>query len=683
MASAWAATALLRTAVIVGLVVVLGPPITDNIRFLAFVVAGFVILALPLRRSAWPYLAALGLAALVVIATSALPRASIEEGHNVFLYPGTPTVLERELPPPVFEALRDEFLAQYPSRQCRGKHGCWLNQKMPTRAFAFSADSVWRPAAYSRVVDDIDFSGLASFRGTFVNDRGYNWYTYAHDLQRDNMPFFVMYVLPEAVVGGRLCWRGHVLWEREDGGFEPLPHTVFGCRAITSTDAGRRVFGASILTDEPLAMNLVLPVGYRAANLVGMALRLLGVLGIVLLCAQVPVGRSDITPDLRRRIVLFALTMACVFIYSLTRGHDFAFGGFPPLDGGNDGLTYEGLGRSVVMGIAAGDLTEILRGGRDVFVNMPGLPYFRALEKTVFGSTNHLYAALLITTPFVIWSLARVVLSPRWAWWFAIAFLFFPLLGEVGLWYYNYLLRGMDSGFAEPLAMTLMFAALALTLRSLDSGRGEFVAPAFAANLMFAFAVLCRPNFGPAAAVVILVAIWRLRRSGRLWEGVAAAAGFLPVLFMLWHNYHFGGVLVPATSSATSEVTLSAPPSVYLAAAGELFGLDPGQEALAVVGRHWRLWLRGGLLLPLLLILLVQLFRGRLSPEERLIAYAALSQHVELLFWNSQSRFNYIAWALTVFALLGSLERAARMLWAQRNASRRLDHGDHRRMEGT
>lgn len=653
-----AAAIALRGFILLGLVLALGPPINDSIRFFVLVVAGFLVLTLPLKRARWRYAAAAVAVAVAFWLPTFLPRAAIEEGHNVFIYPNHPTVLERELPPPVFAVMRDQFLEQYSSRDCGGSKRCWLNLKMPDELFAFSVEGLARSPKYSRVVDRIGFDGLADFRGGFVNDLGYDWRSEPGEPDRNTMPFFVMYELPADVIGGELCWRGHVLWETADGGFEHLPQSDYGCRRIDSGDAGGRVFGVSILTAAPLAMGLELPQSYKAANLATTVLGLIAVLGVVLLCVAVPAGRAEISDRLRRQAILLVVTLAIMGVYVMTRTHDFIFTGNPPIKHLLDGLFFAEYARSILIGFVNGDVMEMLRGGQDVFVKMPFLPYIRAFGHAVFGDTNYQSTTVLLLLPFAVWTMAATMVSRRWAWWFAVSFVVLPVLGHLGLWYYNYLHLGADMGHAEPIATALFFAALALVIRHLPAEKGGYVLYGLGACLMFAVAVLCRPNYGPGAAAVIAVVTWRLWRQQRLIEAVIAAAGFLPIFFMLWHNLTFGGVFVLAAASADAGETLQAPPSVYVAAAREVLSLDFDGRGLRSVSRQWQRWLSGGIYLPLLLWLIYALARGRLSADARLIAYAALAQHGVLLFWNAKGRFTYIAWALTIFALLPYFERA-------------------------
>ena len=62
-------------------------------------------------------------------------------------------------------------------------------------------------------------------------------------------------------------------------------------------------------------------------------------------------------------------------------------GGYRPLDGGDDGMTYEGYARNIVRFVLAGDIVSALRGNEPVYYFTPGFRYVRALEHVMFGET--------------------------------------------------------------------------------------------------------------------------------------------------------------------------------------------------------------------------------------------------------------------------------------------------------
>ena len=91
------------------------------------------------------------------------------------------------------------------------------------------------------------------------------------------MPWFESYPLAGSVrQAGELCWRGDVMWESADGQLAALP--ADGCRAIETSDAGRRIFGISIKPGT-LAMQLTAPLPVRLWQYAGTAVAVAAVTG--------------------------------------------------------------------------------------------------------------------------------------------------------------------------------------------------------------------------------------------------------------------------------------------------------------------------------------------------------------------------------------------------------------------
>ena len=160
------------------------------------------------------WLAAAGLVGLCVLGQVFLAAPRIEEGHNVFLVDGPGGALEKTLPGPVFRFMQAAFDAQYPpERRCdRQAVGCWRNQGLPDRPFAFSADGIYDRPLYSRRVTGIDLADPVWAGLGFINEARYNWYGGVSDisrLQRERrfwmvlhpwrltMPWYVMFQFPE------------------------------------------------------------------------------------------------------------------------------------------------------------------------------------------------------------------------------------------------------------------------------------------------------------------------------------------------------------------------------------------------------------------------------------------------------------------------------------------------------
>jgi hypothetical protein len=217
-------------------------------------------------------------------------------------------------------------------------------------------------------------------------------------------------------------------------------------------------------------------------------------------------------------------------------------GGYRPLDGGDDGLTYEGFGRLIARNLLAGRWLEAFRGGESVYFFTPGLRYFRALELFVFGDTFLGYLSAMLALPFLVFALFRRFLSVTWALAFILLFVFVPVGDFFGSTYTLYV-KDASRGYADPLAFVMLLAGLVVIVPR----PGELLRPAAAATagLVFALATFTRPNLTLAVGVTLAGASYFAVRGRRFSTIAALGLGFTPILFSPLHNLVFGHSLVP------------------------------------------------------------------------------------------------------------------------------------------
>ena len=358
----------LKLLVAVPLLAVIGLPINDLFYFLLLLIF-VVVLAVShvtSRRRLW--IAATIIALIAIAGKSTIGPPKIEEGHNIFLPGGADNALAERLPSDIYRAMAAEFDRAYPPGvRCQpGASWCWQNSERPKQAYAFSFDGVYDKPAYSRRVTGIDFSDAEWQRLGFVNELAHNWYTkserdvrrgrHRHGLQgRLNpwditMPHFVMFSFPAAFAGSQLCWRGTVLWEGPGESFAALPHSEFACRALSASDAGKRIFGLAISPEfaagDAIAADrgdpLLAACSAGAGGLARGALLFLLCRGIRGACGAADAGRLS--------LVVIALSDATLL------------GGLRPFDGGDDGLVYDGWSRIMAQQLLAGDIVGALKG---------------------------------------------------------------------------------------------------------------------------------------------------------------------------------------------------------------------------------------------------------------------------------------------------------------------------------
>jgi hypothetical protein len=651
----------MRLAALLLMVAALGLPINDLLRYGLLVVAAVLVLRGTVAARLMPWVLAVVAVAVCVLGRSWLAPPSIEEGHNVFIVDRGGGALETGLPREAFRLMAEDFEARYPpERRCDpSRFGCWRAHGFPDAPFAFSADGIYQRPTYSRRVVGIDFSDPVRLRLGFVNELRYNWNSSVSEVARGSgdrrlqaflhrwtieMPWFVMYRFPAAYVGSELCWRGKVLWEGAGERFEAVAHPAMQCRMLTSQDAGRRIVGVAIDRQPALAM--------RLQPNAEIALRQLAMPAAALLAVAAVFGLL-VTWRPQRVVLPFALLATTLLVVCL---HDAAFiGGVRPFDGGDDGLVYDGLARTMLRRLLAGDVAGALEGGEQVFFFTPGMRYLRAVEHLVFGETYLGYLSLILLLPFLVFALFRRFLPLRWA---LVAVAIFSAV-PIGIVFGSSLVQYVKwaaRGFADPAAATCFLAGLMLLVGRDVAGPRDRLGSAAGAGLLFAIALFVRPNLAPGAAVLLAGAGAAAARQLQIRRVAGLCIGFLPVLGMALHNWVYGGVLVPFTSTAAHPTTLVMPPAAYLPALQELLRLDLAGPHVVRAFRQIGGWLAGPsewvamapLNLAAIIVLLRVAARMQSDPWLRLIAGATLVQHCVALFYATAGRYHHLTWLLTL-----------------------------------
>ena len=689
-----------RKLAVLGLVVAaIGLPINSLLGYGLLVLAAVLVFNGSVSQD-WQRWGGAALLTVVVIAGHLLlPAPRIEEGHNIFIGDGEGAAASSGLPQDAFRQMAAQYAAQYPREpHCEDEaHGCSrISRSASQDGYAFSADGIYGHPAYSRRVTGISFADPVTARFGVVNDLVYNWSDTSTDIQRFSrdrrfwkifdrfhlkLPLFVMYRFPADFIGSALCWRGNVLWEGADERFAAINHAAMTCQTLQSDDVGRRIIGVSILHNAPLAMQLKSKAMIRVRRALEAGFTILGVGGIILLLVRW---------SLRRALLPLTLIAGALLIVVL---NDALFvGGFRPLDGGDDGLTYEGYGRLIIRHLLAGDWAAALRGEESVYVFTPALRYFRALEGLVFGDTFLGYLSVALALPFLVFALFRRFLPVTWALGFILLFVFVPIGVLFGSSFTLYV-KAASRGYADPLAFAAFLAGLILLMPPAAADvRARLTATAGAA-LLFALAVFTRPNLVLAVGVMLAAAAWFALRQRRFDTLAALVLGFAPILLSPLHNWVFGHALIPFSDNVIRPETMRMLPTDYLWALWELLRFDFAGDHVVRGLRQLAAWLSGPsellAMIPIhaaanIILVRVGVFGDRFDPWLRSIALAALLQHGIGLCYIVYDRYHLLTWLLTCLVALVWIDAEGLALlkhrfsqwdhrWAKSAGSARID----------
>jgi len=675
----------LKLVILALMIAVVGLPINDLFTYapLAIAVVVLAVARVTARPRSWAIAIVIVGAALIGKASIDAPR--IEEGHNVFLPGGADNALVRGLPADVYRAMAAEFDRAYPAAgRCDAKTvGCWQASGRPKRVYAFSFDGIYDKPLYSRIVGGIDFADAEWQRLGFVNEVSYNWYSETSDVKRGQrrrgvqavlhpwhitMPHFVMFSFPAAFVGSQLCWQGTVLWEGANGNFAALPQAEFACRALTSGDVGKRIFGVAVAPDAPLAMTLRPTFPLQILQLYRPALALLVIITLLLLLLRCEPRR-----------LMFPLTWAALSLVVILASDSTLLGGVRPFDAGNDGLVYDSWARTMVQQLLAGDVAGALMGGETVFYFTPGSRYLRAVEHLIFGETSFGTVSLLLLLPFLVFGLFRRYFTAQTALAMALIFVAIPVGALFGSTFFIYV-KHAAHGFGDSAAAILFLAGVIGIVGISSPGPSARFAPAFGVALLFAVAVFVRPNFSIGAAVLLggagLAALWQHQHQ-RL---AGLCLGFLPVFGMALHNWYYGGVFVLFSRHTDLAQSMPMPPGAYVAALWELLRLDFAGGDLARGARQIGRMLLGPsesvAMAPLhaaaLMVVARVLLSRRYEGWLRLMAGATLGLYTPALFFLYSDRYLIIAWLLTLVICCAWM-RDEGLPWLERRLPRAVE----------
>jgi len=646
-------------------VAAIGLPINDLTDYAILLTAAVVVLAGSVKSLPSRWLAAVALAVAVAAGHILLPAPRIDEGHNVFL-PGPNAAATSGLPRAVVDTLDRQFAEQYPpEKRCNDPdRGCWRTDRSADQdGFGFSSDGIYEHGAYSRRVTGIRFSDPVHARLGIVNEHVYNWSPNASDIERFTrdkhsfnlfdryhmrFPLYIMYRFPAAFVGSTLCWRGDVLWEGADERFEALSHADMACRPITQADAGRRIFAIAVKLDRPLAMRLAPNWTVWLRGWFTTALTLAGVLGLLGLLVRVE-PRRLVWPA-----TLIGLSLLMVVLIDIN-----FIGGYRPLDGGDDGIKYEGYARYIVRDLLAGDIVSALRGNESVYYFTPGFRYVRAFEHFVFGETYLGYLSLVLALPFLVWALFRRFLPSRWATVITLGFVATPvgvLFGSAFLYYVKWAARG----FADPCGYILLLAGMVALIPRPEEADHPPVAPAFFGALLMALGTFVRPNVALASGVIVLGALLFAARQRAFARAGAIVVGFATLGVSPLHNWVFGRSMVLFADIVSQPQTLVMPPSEYFKAAYDVLHLDLASDHVVAAIKKIAWWLSGPgnfyVTIPLNAAAVATLvrvgFAARFDPWLRLIALATLLEHGTGICYANWDRYHLVTWLLTALVAI-------------------------------
>ena len=650
-----------KIGVVFLIIITIGLPINKLPFYILFIFALIIITQNKPKSSTKNWLIAIALVLLINIVNSfILPTLKIEEGFNYFVYNKRGEVLEKNLPPPIFhfmkKALRDEYPKQGP---CEDKDYCWgdaIKYKGPKEVFAFSGDAIWQKPKYSRIVDNIYFNNQQELRIDVINSDEANWldlWPKRSIIARTQIPYFVMYEFPKEAIGGKLCWRGDILWEIDKDvfkyfGYQNLDPTIAQCTKLPPKAIGKRIFGISISSQKRLSIHFKPNKNIKKYLLIKKIVKFTGVFLILLLLINIPFKRIDLLAP----TIFFIIGASIIPYWIMFLNYQNAIPFIEYLIG-SDGIVHNQYAREIVKNLLKGDIIEALRGNENIFYFMPGMRYFIAMGKIFFGDTNYGLLLMLFSFIVILWKFIRYYLSLPIS--ILIFTAFFCTNKTINFWLsFNCYFRIIVGGYPGTVSYAFLLAGLFAIITKFDKLK-SFSWYGFWGALSLALAIFLRPNLAFMILVFLSLLAIHLIKNRRYLDLIYICIGFSFVILIPYHNWYFGKKFVPLTSSAFIKANYIIPISTYVKAFKELLSFNTSNPAIITILNYSSLWIRNELyFIMFMLFILGTLFKKILKnlPLIRFLAIGLLVQHITLNIWHNHTRYSNIVWLLTFIVTL-------------------------------
>lgn len=460
----------------------------------------------------------------------------------------------------------------------------------------------------SRKVNSVEFSNLANARLGFVNYVSGN--INHNKINKLNTPFYVEYKKIDHLSG--LCFKGFAFIEFISGDKKGLKNNNNHC----INEPIKKFIGFS-LPDNNLEVY---------SNESGLSTYFDEVIIILFLIFLIlNIDKYNLKKDLR---LLIPVLISIFVIFYISRFDNwfevfnlftFYFFGFE----GGDGNKYINLSNIMFINLLNSNLSEVIRGGEDIFNFTPGLRYFLLVCQIFSGDFYYLYFFTLFFIPKVVYKFIKIQFGKKIGYIVILSFLIFPILHHLGFSYYQFI-RHAYRLYPEPLGYMFFIAGLSIFFTDFEK---NFIKM----NLLFALSVIIRPNLILSIIFIVLLKMWKEKINILEIKNLF----FIPFigliyLFPLFHNLYFGDSFTLFTSYGQKMLSFA-----------ELHPDDDPRYDKAALGLNF--YLNKILSINFLFFLLI--FIPKLNFYLKTIL---LSQYLTLFYFDENGRYYWIYWLVSL-----------------------------------
>ena len=593
---------LVKSVILLSLIIVIGLPVNHQFGFIILLFVLPIIFFSKIKHNKKKFNIIFIIISLIIIKIS-IPSLKIHEGHNVVVLNDNSVDFYKEfLPNNVYDFFYDKFNYYRKGSKCdENSSNCWKNFKpsliydkfnLVDNYYAFSSDWSLNKKKFSRIVNNINFSNLTSARIGTINNLDFNFvYPKQYDLPRENIPFFVMYEIPEQLVGSSICWKGNIFWQQKNNKYKKYFNGRFKCVKLLNNSVGNLIYGVSLGSSTTLEVlndlyddsytnikdnelknflndnELVIKLKKSKKILIIENIKKILIIFIVLL-----ILKSFFKFD--RKLYSIFLIYTISFILLIFYINKDLLEGFVIFTGGNDGLVYMSYGNKIFRSLLSFDYFEFFRGAENIFYFPSALRYFWSFNKIFFGETIFGYILIGYLYSIILYLIFKLLFGLKWSIFLLIIIFFTRAFEGYALSVFNFI-QHINQGDAEPLAIFFILNSLLIFIKTVKEK--EILKLNSIYYFYFGFALFLatslRPNYFPTSMILFIsMFLYILFKLNNYKLSIYVIIGFSFLLFIPFHNYYYGNAYVLFSSGAQHNTF--APISVYYASILDLFNFN-------------------------------------------------------------------------------------------------------------
>jgi len=632
---------------LISLIIILEPPLNNYTDLFLFILCIFLILFCKIRQTRNILILLFVISLSIIIKFT--DKNNIVEYHSTFFSLNDIVSISKFLPNKISTIIQNHYvqkfdieraLKSYDSKKFTDEN-TFNRSNFIEKPFAFSSDNFFHHSNSTRLVNSINFKKREDLRIGQINTLNYNL-VFDKELRR-SLPFYILYKIPENFKNSKICGSGNIYYYFSNNNSESLTNLQFyeksdnECITLDREFVNIYLLGFSISSDDELELRL-----YKNTQLnIIFTLLLIAKFFFILFFYKYFFELKMID---NREYIIFFLSLISSLLFIILKDVNLLTG-LRYFRGGADGLFHEFQAYEIVRNLSNFKFIEAAKGGESIFYFMPGLRYFIASNKILFGETNYGYLIIGLIMPFYIFKFFKNIFSKNISFYLVISFMFFPIFENMGFGHFNYIGQ-IARNHAETLSIFLIIYCLYKITESEFHLKNSQIS-IFFITFLLAFSAFCRPNFLPTTSIIFLYLVIKLIYLNKSLL-IAAIIGYFAIFLSMFHNLYFGNEFILFTKSSSHFIFESNFEIINSINVDTKFLMNQFLKWNPLYNIHR---------LVILFFVIYGIYKFKNISIINYLFVCMILQHFVLLITHPDSRYAYLAWLLTFILFIYFIEK--------------------------